>query len=172
MSKGTYIPKAVRKEKMAAYPQCAFCHTTKDLECAHFNPKLPATFENIIVCCSHCHMLYMHDEEVVHRHADMVRQGIKEAKERGVHFGKKPIDYEKVMRLISEKSTQFNDDSLVTEREIAEEAGVKYTTYAKCKRKLFAAMEQETWPYDWPKPTFRRNYPLYEYCIKELRGAL
>ena len=170
MAKGTKISASVRKAKMSAYRKCAFCGTTKDLECAHFNPRRDATFENIIVCCSQCHMKYMHDEEVVHRHADMVRNGIKEAKERGVHFGKKPADYEKVMRLIAENSTQFNDTSLTTEHEIMDMAGVKNVCYSKCKRMLFEAMTADIWPYSWEKPVQVRNRPLYDSFIRKMRG--
>ena len=155
--------------------KCVNCGSTISLTYHHI---VPVTYggndvpSNIAVLCSDCHSKVHYGKAGIINHNECVKLGIAKARERGIKVGRKPIDYEKVMRLISEKSTQFNDDSLVTEREIAEEAGVKYTTYAKCKRKLFAAMEQETWPYDWPKPTFRRNYPLYEHCIKELRGAL
>lgn len=169
MPKGTTISGKVRKAKMEAYPKCACCNTTKDLELAHINPRLPATFENLIVLCSNCHMLYFHDEKVVHRHADMVRESIKEAKDRGVRFGKKPADYENIMRLIAENSTQFNENSLTTEREIMEMAGVKSVCYAKCKRMLLEAMDKEEWPYEWQKPMQVRHYPMYEYMIKRMR---
>jgi predicted metal-binding protein len=171
MSKGTFISKSVRQAKMAAYKKCAFCGSSKDLEIAHFNPRLEATFENLIVCCSQCHMKYMHDEEVVHRHADMVRESIREAKARGVHFGKKPADYEKVMRLIAENSTQFNPNSLTTEHEIMEMAGVKEVCYAKCKRMLIAAIQDDVWKYDFSKPKQIRNHPMYEHHIKRIRGS-
>lgn len=175
MAKGTKISASVRRAKMSAYRKCAFCGTTKDLECAHFNPRHDATFENIIVCCSRCHMKYMHDEEVVHRHADMVRNGIKEAKERGVHFGKKPADYENVMKLIAKYSTQFNDVydvdyELKTEHEIMKMAGVKDVCYSKCKRMLFEAMTADVWPYSWEKPVQVRNRPLYDSFIRKMRG--
>ena len=170
LSKGTPISTKVRKEKMAAYPYCALCHSTTDLELAHLDPNAPATFDNLMVLCSKCHMEKWHLVKAERRHADMVRRGIRTAKENGVHFGKKPADYEKVMRLIAERSTQFNEDSLITEHEIMAAAGVKEVCYAKCKRMLLEEIQRDDWPYDWEKPAQVSLRPMYEHKIKRLRG--
>ena len=75
------------------------------------------------------------------------------------------------MRLIAERSTQFNDGGeMHTETEIMEAAGVKNVCYHKCKRMLLDALKAEEWPYSWPKPVQVRNHPVYDYVIKKMRG--
>lgn len=171
MSKAARIPKAVREEKLRLCPFCAVCHTTKDLELNHINPDKPVTLDNLIVVCSEHHGVW-HNWSAKNRHSDTVRQGIAEAKQRGVHFGKPAADYERVMRLIAEHSTQFNRFSETTEHEIMEMAGVKEVCYAKCKRKLLDALELDTWPFPWKKPGRVRNRPMYDAQIRRLRGDI
>lgn len=174
MSKAAQIPKRVREEKLKACPCCAVCHTKKNLELNHIDPSKPSTLDNLIVLCSQHHGLW-HKMSSRNRHGDLVRKGIDEAKRNGVHFGKKPANYERVMKLIAENSTQFNNIYAVdyepkTEHEIMEMAGVKEVCYSKCKRMLLEAMAKDEWPYQWAKPKRVRNVPLYERKIKQLRG--
>ena len=169
MSKAARISKAVREEKLRLCPFCALCHTTADLELNHFDPDKPATVDNLIVLCS-LHHGQWHEMRSRSRHADLVRKGIADAKTRGVHFGAPRADYERVMRLIAEHSTQFNRFSEITEHEIMEMAGVKEVCYAKCKRMLLEAMELPEWPYTWPKPISARNRPMYDRQIRRQRG--
>lgn len=168
------IPKSVRTQKLKMCPFCAVCGTTADLEINHFDPKGQPTIDNLIVLCSKHHMVW-HDVKSKSRHADLTREKIQEAIASGVQWGKKPFDHEKVMRLIAENSTQFvdiydPDVQLRTESEIMEMAGVKSVCYHKCKRMLLDAMALEAWPYSWPKPKKKRNMPLYDHVVRELRG--
>lgn len=167
--KATKIPKMVRAEKLRLCPFCAVCHTGVDLELNHIDPSKPATIDNLIVLCSQHHGVW-HEMASKNRHSDKVRCAIKEAKERGVHFGKRSADYERVMRLIAENSTQFNPFSEVTEHEIMDMAGVKEVCYYKCKRMLLDALALDVWPYSWKKPKQVRNRPMYDRQIRRLRG--
>lgn len=165
------VPQWIKDSK---YHFCAACGREDDLQYHHLVPTVlggKTEPSNIIVLCGECHQKWHMQNGSVH-HNYLVKQGIEKAKERGVHVGKKPADYEKVMRMIATQSTQFNTSSRQTENEIAEEAGVKYTTYAKCKKMLFAAMQEEVWPYDWEKPSHIANRPLYDRVIKKLRGEV
>lgn len=98
-----------------------------------------------------------------------IAEGLTRAK--GKHIGKSPADYEGIMKLVAENSTQFNRFSETTEREVMEMAGVKPSCYAKCKRMLIAAMSEEVWPYTWAKPRRMANRPMYERVVKENRGS-
>jgi hypothetical protein len=162
------VPQWIKDKK---YHFCAVCGKTEDLQYNHFIPDnghntVP---ENIIVLCAPCHQIWHNQGGTVH-HNYLVKQGIAKAKERGVKVGKKPADYEKVMRLIAENSTQFNKSSLTTEHEIMDMAGVKEVCYAKCKRMLLDAINDDEWPYSWAKPTYVAYRPLYDNVIKRLRG--
>ena len=176
MSKAARIPKNVREEKLRLCPSCAVCHSTVDLELNHIDPDKPSTIDNLIVLCSYHHGLW-HEMSSRNRHADQVRKAIADAKKRGVHFGKPCADYEKVMRLIAENSTQFNDPYNIdyeplTEHEIMDMAGVREGCYAKCKRMLLDALGTREWPYSWRKPKRLRNRPMYDWEIRRLRGEL
>ena len=170
--------------KDAIPKRCCFCGSTVGIEYDHINPALfedKWTIENTRPLCRKCHREFSHgmklygQMEMLHDHGFLVREGMRKAKERGVKFGKKPFDHEKVMRLIAENSTQFvdiydPDAPLRTESEIMEMAGVKSGCYHKCKRMLLGAMALEAWPYSWPKPKKKRNMPLYDHVVRELRG--
>lgn len=162
------VPQWIKDKK---YHFCAMCGKTEDLQYHHVEPANGhnTVFENIIVFCAPCHQKWHKQEGQVH-HNYLVKQGIVKARERGVKVGKKPADYEKVMRLIAENSTQFNKSSLITEHEIMDMAGVKGVCYAKCKRMLLSAINGDNWPYSWPKPTYVANRPLYDGAIKRMRG--
>ena len=153
--------------------ECCNCGSKIELQYHHIVPDevggrtVPS---NIAVICPECHSLIHYGNGKVIAHGYMVSKGMAEAKKRGVHIGKPNADYEKIMRLISEKSTQFNAGSLTTEREIMAEAGVKSVCYAKCKRMLFEAIGKDEWPYEWPKPVQVRNMPIYDGVIKRMRG--
>ena len=159
------IPNSVRVKKLEACPFCAVCGTTKDLELNHFDAKAPATFDNLIVLCSKHHMMW-HDVKSKSRHADMVREATKRAKAAGVKFGKKPANYEAIMRIIAENSTQFNPSSRMTEKEVMELAGIKASLYYKCKRMLVEAMRCEKWQYSWQKPRMVRQHPAYPQLLQ------
>lgn len=168
------IPKYVRVEKLRKCPFCAVCFTEKDLELHHFDPKGPATVDNLVVLCSKHHMA-IHDVQAKSRHKDLVVEAIHDARQRGVVFGRPKADYEKVMRLIAEHSTQFNniydaDYDPKTEREIMDMAGVKEVCYSKCKRMLVEAVNAHEWPFEWKKPSICKNRPLYDAVVKRLRG--
>jgi len=159
--------------KEAKYEFCAVCGSTENLQYHHWRPynghnTVP---ENIIVLCGKHHdELHEIKKSGEIRHNYLVKQGIAKAQERGIHVGRNPTDYEKTMRLIAENSTQFNKESLTTEKEIMEMADVKPVCYAKCKRMLLSAMQEEVWPYDWKKPVQVRNRPEYEHKLKRIRG--
>ena len=155
--------------------KCMNCGSESQLQYHHIVPIAYGgndVITNVVVLCSRCHSLTHYGNGGIINHNDAVKLGIQRAKERGVHVGKKPADYESVMRLIAEKSTQFNQDSLVTEGEIMSEAGVKPVCYAKCKNMLFDAMKADNWPYEWSKPEHVLNRPLYDRVIKRKRGDL
>ena len=163
------IPQWIKDQK---YHFCAVCGRTDDLQYHHWEPDnghntVP---ENILVLCARHHQeLHGQGGRIMHNH--LVADGMARAQARGVRVGKPRADYEKVMRLIAERSTQFNVDSLTTEHEIMAAAGVKEVCYAKCKKMLFEAMAKDEWPYEWAKPTQVRNSPLYERVIHRLRGT-
>lgn len=153
--------------------KCVNCGATKDLNYHHIVPVVCGGNEvpsNIAVLCGKCHDAVHYTNTGSISHSQAAREGIQRAKANGVKFGKPPADYEKVMRLIAENSTQFNRFSETTEREIAAMAGVGYTCYCKCKQKLLDAMAASEWPYSWPKPRQVRNRPMYEWEIRRLRG--
>ena len=164
--------------KDAKYHFCAACGNENDLQYHHLVPVVLGGKDepsNIIVLCAVCHQKW-HKQKGTDHHNYLVKQGIAEAKKRGVHVGKTPADYEKVMRLIAENSTQFRKISpydifrpRYTEHEIMEMAGVKEVCYAKCKRMLIEAYNADVWPYDWHKPEHMNNRPLYDKVIKEWR---
>ena len=158
--------------------KCYNCGSTKNLVYHHIVPYCVGGNDvpnNIAVLCSTCHSLIHYGRDDVIVHGEMVKEGIKRAKARGVHVGKPCADYEKVMYLISKYSTQFNDinDSsfdMKTEREIMDMAGIKPVCYSKCKRMLKDAMKADKWPYEWKKPTICKSMPLYEQCVIKLRN--
>lgn len=159
--------------KDAKYKFCAVCGQTEDLHYHHFVPTAnggKTEPSNIIVLCASCHQI-LHDQGGSVRHNYLVKRGIEEARKHGVKVGRKPIDYEKVMQMISQYSTQFNTDSLTTEHEIMAMAGIKEVCYHKCKCMLFDAMSKSEWPYEWPKPVKVRNRPLYDHVIQKMRGG-
>lgn len=164
--------------------RCCYCGSTVGIEYDHINPALFGdewTIENTRPLCRKCHREYTHgmrlhgQMEMLRDQGFLVREGIRKAKERGVKVGKKSADYENIMRLIAENSTQFVDiyeidAPLRTENEIMEMAGVKPVCYYKCKRMLLDAMEAADWPYKWSKPKSKRNRPLYDHVVRMLRG--
>ena len=154
--------------------RCMNCGATKGLQYHHIVPVSCGGQDapsNIAVVCADCHSKIHFGVTGKLAHNELVRDGIKRAKARGTyHGGKKPADYEMVMRLIAENSTQFNRFSETTEPEVMKLAGVKTTTYHKCKRMLLDAMAQDVWPYDWQKPKQATDHPMYEWYIKKIRG--
>lgn len=160
--------------KDSKYHFCAACGSEDDLQYHHLVPiSRGGTDEpsNIIVLCAVCHQKW-HQQGGSDHHNHLVKDGIAEAKKRGVRVGKPPLDYEKVMKLIAEYSTQFNEDSITTEHEIMDMAEIKPVSYAKCKRMLLSAMQEEVWPYSWDKPVQVRKHPLYDHCVKRMRGEM
>lgn len=160
-------------EKVAIGMTCRNCGATNDLQYHHIVPIACGgrdTLDNMVCLCADCHSLIHYGEKGRIAHGYQVKRGIAAARERGVNVGKKPADYEKVMRLIAEHSTQFNAASLETEHEIMAMAEVGLTTYAKCKRMLLNAMNAEVWPYGWRKPKQIRPHPEYEHVIRKVRG--
>lgn len=162
------IPKWIKDQK---YHFCAVCGRTDDLQYHHWEPDnghntVP---ENIIVLCAKHHQ-ELHDQGGRIKHNYLIKQGMARAKEHGVRAGRKPANYEATMRAIAENSTQFNESSLMTEHEIMEMCGVKPVCYAKCKRMLMSAMQEDVWPYEWEKPKAVKHRPLYDRIIKKMRG--
>ena len=156
---------------------CAVCGRKDDLQYDHW---IPASLggktvpENIIVLCAQHHQ-ERHGQGGAIMHNYLIKEGIAKAKEKGIKVGRKPADHEKIMRLIAEHSTQFNniyDDGYkpYTEHEIMAMAGIKEVCYAKCKRELIAAINSGTWEYEWKKPEVVKSVPLYDRIVKRLRG--
>ena len=167
------------REKVAKWLQdmlpkkCMNCGATKNLQYHHIVPARYGGGDvptNIAVLCGDCHSKVHYAKDGVINHGDCVRAGMIEARKRGVHLGRKCADYEKVMRLIAENSTQFNPLSMTTETEIMEMAGVKNVCYAKCKRMLIEAMGKDEWPYEWERPKMIANRPTYDRVLKKARG--
>lgn len=164
------IPQWIKDQK---YHFCAVCGRTDDLQYHHWTPIILGgenVPENVIVLCAMHHQQF-HEQGGAIKHNRLVKEGIAKAAANGVKVGRKPANHESIMRLIAENSTQFNADSMTTEHEIMEMAGVKEVCYSKCKRELFEAMAADEWPYSWPKPTKVRKTPLYDSFIKRKRGA-
>lgn len=169
------VPQWIKDTK---YHFCAACGKEDDLQYDHLVPvSLGGKTEpsNIIVLCAVCHQK-RHKQNGSEHHNYLVKRGIAEAKKRGVRVGKAPADYEKIMRLIAENSTQFMENNpydisrpRYTEHEIMEIAGVKEVCYAKCKRMLIEAYNADKWPYEWHKPECMNNRPLYDRIVKEWR---
>lgn len=153
--------------------KCVNCGSDRGLVYHHIVPVSNGgndVISNIAVLCTVCHSKVHYTESHMIDHGELVREGIAKARERGIRVGRKPADHERIMKLIAENSTQFNMDSLVTEHEIMEMAGVGMSCYSKCKRQLYKAMKSGEWPYDWAKPVRVRNYPLYDHVIRDMRG--
>ena len=150
------------------------CGSTKGIVYHHIVPvelggnEVPS---NIAVLCSVCHGKVHYGKDGVMDHGQLVSLGMRRAMEQGVRVGRKPADGERIMRAIAEQSTQFNEDSFITEAEIREKLGIKNVCYCKYKRKLKEAMEAEVWPYAWEKPVQVRDMPIYEHKLKRLRGG-
>ena len=172
--------------KDAMPKRCCFCGSTEGICYDHIKPAVfdfddEWTIENTRPLCRVCHHMISHGQmiigqgEIMRDHGFLIREGIRRANEKGIKNGRKPADYEKIMQLIAEHSTQFNDVNdpeyePYTENEIMDAAGVKSVCYHKCKRMLLAAMDAEEWPYKWEKPVRVRHYPLYDRMVKRLRG--
>ena len=159
--------------------KCVNCGSKKGLVYHHIVPLEMGGVDapsNIAVLCSVCHGRVHYGKDGVIDHSELIRSGIARAKAEGKHVGRNCANYEGVMKLIAEKSTQFNcadlyeiDSDTMTEDEIMEKAGVKSVCYHRCKRMLLKAMQSETWPYDWPKPVQVRDHPIYPSVIKRYR---
>ena len=152
--------------------KCMNCGSTTGLTYHHIVPHELGGLDvpsNIAVLCTKCHAKIHYGKSGVIDHGDLVRKGIAKAKEKGVRLGRKGIDHERVMRLIAENSTQFNPESMMTEHEIMEMAGVKWTCYCQCKRELYEEMAKDDWPYEWDKPRKFLNMPIYEHKIVRIR---
>ena len=163
------VPKWVKEAKPH---YCAACGRGDDLQYHHLTPKSKGGVDipsNIIVLCAECHQkLHGQGGDIKHNH--LVRDGIIRARGEGVFVGRKPADAERIMRLIAENSTQFQNDKLITENEIMEIAGVKPVCYHKYKRRLLLLMDADEWPFEWDKPKKLRGMPMYDRVIKRLRG--
>ena len=154
--------------------RCMNCGSTKDLQYHHIVPYSVGGNEvpsNISVLCIDCHSKIHYDESGKIAHSQLVRDGIARAKTAGVKLGRRRKDTEELMRLIAEKSTQFNPESEMTESEIMALASVKPTTYFKYKRELLKAMNADIWPYEWDKPRTARHRPQYNAKIIASRDA-
>lgn len=127
------------------------------------------TPDNMTCLCGKCHDMIHFDRAGRIDHNTLVKAGIHAAQERGVHFGRKPLDYEKYMQEIAGRSSQFNPFSMETEMEIAESLGIKTTTYYKIKRMLLAAIRNDSWPYEWQKPRILADHPEYAHVILKSR---
>lgn len=168
------VPQWIKDSK---YKFCAVCGRTDDLQYHHWEPAELGGLtvpENIIVLCAKHHQELRGQGGRI-KHNYLVKEGIRKSKESGKRHGKRPFDHEKIMRLIAENSTQFNDINdadyePMTEHEIMEMAGVKPVCYAKCKRMLLDAMNGGEWPYSWQKPAYVFNRPVYDGIVKRLRG--
>ena len=160
--------------------KCVNCGSTTGLQYHHIVPAIYGGNDvpsNIAVLCTVCHQKVHYGKSSTTDHGDCVRKGQLRAKARGVKLGRRPANNESVMRLIAEKSTQFNnieDENFkpYTEHEIMDMAGIKPTCYSKYKRMLLDAIRADKWPYDWPKPKVVNSRPLYDHCVKDMRGAL
>lgn len=171
---GRTIPRWIKESKPKF---CAVCGRTDDLQYDHWIPislggkTVP---ENIIVLCAKHHQ-ERHGQVGKIKHNHLVKDGMAKAKERGVKVGRKPKDHEKIMRLIAEHSTQFNDAydlsyTPYTESEIMEMAGVKSVCYHKCKRELIDIINSGEWEFDWPKPEKVKSMALYDSVVKKIRS--
>lgn len=170
------LPQRIKDQKQDF---CAACGTKNNLQYHHLIPVVRGGTDdpsNIIVLCEECHKK-IHEQPYTPgrtNHGQLVKEGIAKANARGVKNGRKPFDSEAIMRAIAEHSTQFNEIGsvgykMMTETEIMDTLGIKPVCYHKYKRQLFAAMNAETWPYDWPRPQQVRSHPLYDRVIKKLR---
>jgi predicted metal-binding protein len=168
------VPKWIKDKK---YHFCAVCGKEEDLQYHHWIPSAlggKTEYSNILVVCATCHQK-RHNQGGSDHHNYLIKEGITKAKERGVKMGRHPSDHESIIRMIAENSTQFNNINNanykpMTENEIMEMAGIKPVCYAKCKRQLMSAMQEEVWPYKWEKPKVVKYRPLYDRVIKKMRG--
>lgn len=154
--------------------QCCNCGSTNDLTYHHIVPVIYGGTENprnYAVVCGMCHDKIHYGEKGGIDHSSAVKKGIEAAKHRGVQFGKRPADSEKIMQTIAEHSSLFVDDGAWTESEIMAEVGIKPTVYYKCKRNLLADLEGKIWPHAFAKPHKIRERPLYEWYINKLRSS-
>lgn len=153
--------------------KCVNCGSTRSIGFHHIVPvecggnDVPS---NVAVLCSKCHGAVHYGNGGVVDHGELVRKGMEAARMQGRVPGRKPANYEAVMRLIAENSTQFNPFSMTTEEEIMQMAGVKSVCYAKCKRMLIEAISADVWNFDWKKPKMIQARPTYAHVLKKIRG--
>lgn len=153
--------------------KCVNCGSTKGIVYHHIVPVELGGNEvssNIAVLCSMCHGKVHYGKDGVIDHGQLVRLGQQKARANGKTIGRKPADGERIMRAISEYSTQFNENSTMTETEIRDSLGIQNVCYCKYKKKLIAAMQGEVWPYEWEKPKTFKKRPTYDWIIKRERG--
>ena len=152
---------------------CANCGATDDLQYHHIVPLAIGgndIVSNMVCLCARCHWVIHQGAKPTFDHGECVKAGIKAAKERGVKWGKKPKDREKIVRVIAENSTMFNAFSELTEREVMEKAGVQAELYYECRRDLLMALKSKTWPYSFEKPEIVFNGAIDARVLKRNRG--
>lgn len=161
--------------------KCCNCGSTENLGYHHIVPcecggnDVPT---NVAVLCANCHSRVHYGKDGVIDHGALISAGMAKARSNGVKLGRKNrIIPEDAMRMIAENSTQFNDINkhdyeIKTEQEIMDMIGIKPVQYAKYKKMLLSAMNDDVWPYGWNKPVQVRKHPLYDHCVKQMRGEI
>lgn len=153
--------------------KCANCGDEQDLVYHHIVPLALGGNDintNMVCLCGRCHDLVHYGKSAEISHTEAVKRGIEKAKTAGVHFGKKAADYEHIMEMIANHSTQFNPLSWMTEHEVCEMLRIGYTTYCKCKRKLIDDINAEKWEHGFEKPKILQKRATYDRVIKKARG--
>jgi hypothetical protein len=152
---------------------CANCGKEHDLTYHHIVPIALGGYDeitNMVCLCGECHDKVHFGRSGEISHSEAAKRGIEKAKAAGVHFGKKPANYEHIMEMIAKHSTQFNAFSWMTENEIREMLGIGNTLYCKVKRMLIDDINAEEWKHRFDKPKILSKRPSYDRVIKKARG--
>ena len=153
--------------------ECANCHSTLNLVYHHIVPLSMGgkdSVSNMVCLCDMCHDKIHYGKTGAISHSEAVCNGIKAAQDKGVHFGRKSANHEKIMQAIAENSTQFNPCSHTTESEIMDMLGIRPTLYYKCKKLLLKDMQCDIWAHSFEKPRYHMKHPEYAHLVKRIRG--
>lgn len=149
---------------------CCNCGSQIDIQYHHIVPIAAGgnhILSNLVCICGTCHAK-IHGNKRVENWKELHAAGIKKAQDNGVHFGKQPAEYEKIMASIAKHLTVFEGGDL-TEDEIMELNNIKKTTFHKIRRMLYEELEQDNWAHDFPRPVRILKTPLYKNQILEAR---
>lgn len=151
--------------------KCCNCGSNEDIEYHHIIPVSLGgkdIISNMCCLCRKCHSLLHFGRTLQGNHSELIKNGIKEYRKNGKHWGKPAANYEELMKSIAENSTLFKGGTL-PESEIMKLNNVKSTCYYKYRKQLLEDLKLEPWRHSFPKPIQIRQNPLYKKTIEAIK---